>query len=192
MENPKAILCISLLAFSLIIFGYISNSVRAVPPDLLNQTHVFGPLAGIATNDTANVDWVLTGNWRSILTNDTVTSTNNITMLNNQTSGAFRAAIEMIKPDGTDRHTHALTDFVVNNANQGSENNSTIFNGTSTISLIEGPVVGIPTIIERSSNGNVFVITIDPQSVEYHFGKSPLIYGISANPEFLRSPPPPQ
>ena len=188
MENLKTIFCISPLIFSLIFFVYISNSVNAVPPEILNREHVFGPLAGVVTNDTVNVDWILTGNWRSILTNDTVTNTSDIAMLNNQTSGAFSAAIEMIKSDGSDRHTHTLTDFVIMNATQGSENNSTIFNGTSTISLMEGPAVDIPTTIERSSNGNVFVITIDPESVNYHFSKSPLIYGISANQELMKPP----
>ena len=187
MKNLKVILCITLLTYSLILFPYVSNSVSAVPPDLLNREYVFGPLGGVATNDSENIDWVLTGNWRSILTNDMVTNANDIAMLNNQTSGAFRAAIEMIKPDGTDRHTHTLTDFVVVNVAKSSENNSTVFNGTSTISLQDGPAVDIPTTIERSSNGDVFVITIDPESVDYHFGKSPLIYGISANPESMKS-----
>lgn len=50
------------MAFSIIFFGYISNSVMAVPPNLLNQNHIFGPLAGVVTNDTVNVDGVLTGN----------------------------------------------------------------------------------------------------------------------------------
>lgn len=186
MENLKTILCFSPLIFSLIFFGYIPNSVSAVPSDLLNREHVFGPLAGVATNDTVNADWILTGNWRSILTNDMVTNATDIATLNNQSSGAFRAAIEMIKPDGSDRHTHTLTDFVIMNATQGSESNSTIFNGTSTISLMEGPAVDIPTAIERSSNGDVFVITIDPESVNYHFGKSSLIYGITANQELMK------
>lgn len=62
IKNLKSILCISLLAFSIIFFGYISNSVMAVPPNLLNQNHIFGPLAGVVTNDTVNVDGVLTGN----------------------------------------------------------------------------------------------------------------------------------
>lgn len=86
--------------------------------------------------------------------------------------------------------THALTNFVVLNETQGSENNTTTFRGTSTISLLEGPAVDIPTTIERSGNGNVFVITIDPESVDYHLGESPILYGISANPESMRSPPP--
>jgi hypothetical protein len=91
----------------------------------------------------------------------------------------------MIKPDGSDRHTHALTHLVVTDRMQNADKNSTIINGTSTISLLEGPAVNIPTTIERSNNWNVFIITIDPKSVDYHFGKSPFIYGISANPEFM-------
>lgn len=192
MKNHKTILCISSLILSIVFLGYVSNSVSAVPSDILNRNHVFGPLAGVATNDTVNVDWVLTGNWRSILTNHTVTNATDIAMLNNQSSGAFRAAIEMIKPDGTDRHTHTLTDFVVMNATQNPENSSMIFNGTSTISLIGGPAIDIPTTIEKSSNDNVFIIMIDPESVDYHFGKSPLIYGISINPGITKSLNPPQ
>lgn len=163
---------------------HISSFVFAIPSDLLNHKYVFGPLVGFTENDTGSVDWVLSGTWRSILTNDTREDTNQ----NNQSSGAFKAAIEMIKPDGTSRHTHALTDFVVMNTTQNSDHNSTIFSGASTVSLREGPAVDIPTTVERSSNGNVFVITIDPKSVDYHFGNSSLMYGISANPEFIKAP----
>lgn len=92
----------------------------------------------------------------------------------------------MIKPDGTGRHTHTLADFVVNSITHDDQNNSTVYNGTSTISLREGPAVHIPTTIEKSYNNNVFKITFDPESVDYHFGKSSLIYGISANHDLLK------
>jgi hypothetical protein len=188
MNNLKTIISITLLISSLTFVGYISNSVIAIPSDLLNHKYVFGPLVGITSNDTGNVDWVLSGTWRSILSNDTVSNTNENVSLGNLSSGVFKAAIEMIKPDGTARHTHTLTDFVVMNATQNADSNSTTFNGTSTISLRDGPAVDIPTTIQRSANGNVFIITIDPESVDYHFGKSPLIYGISANPAFMKMP----
>jgi hypothetical protein len=92
----------------------------------------------------------------------------------------------MIKPDGIGRHTHTLTNFVVINATENSDRDSAIFNGASTVSLREGPAVDIPTTIERSNNGNLFIVTIDPESVDYHFGNSSLMYGISANPEFIK------
>ncbi|MGD9535498.1 MAG: hypothetical protein AB7V56_17220 [Candidatus Nitrosocosmicus sp.] len=126
------------------------------------------------------MDWLLSGNWRSILTNDT--NENNTQF--NQSTGAFRAAIEMIKPDGTARHTHALTDFEVIKSYQ--ESNATTFDGTSTISMANGPAVDIPTSIQRSDDGNVFKIMIDPKSVDYHFGNWSLLYGISTNHEILK------
>lgn len=170
------------LITTLILNGYIQNFANAIPSDILNHKDVFGPVVGITVNETGKVDRVMAGTWRSILTNDTIANGNeNITQYN-QSSGAFKAAIEMIKPDGTFRHTHALTDFVVNNITQNIDNKPTIFTGTSTISLRGGPAVDIPIVIQRSGDGNLFIIKIDPESVDYHFGKSPLIYGISANP----------
>lgn len=155
--------------------GYVSHSVHSIPSDLSTSEHAFGPLIGVTLNETGNVDWLMSGNWRSILTNDV--KENNTQF--NQSTGAFRAAIEMIKPDGTARHTHALTDFEV--IKSYTDANATIFNGTSTISMLDGPAVDIPTSIQRSDDGNVFKIMIDPKSVDYHFGNWSLMYGISTN-----------
>ncbi|HEU5120813.1 MAG TPA: hypothetical protein VFT71_07470 [Candidatus Nitrosocosmicus sp.] len=145
-------------------------------------------LIGVTTNDTGNVDWLLSITWRSSLTN--LTDSNAITnnTQDNQTYGRFVAAIEMIKPDGSSRHTHTLTDFFVTSFSQDEQNNSTIYNGTSTISLRDGPVVHIPTTIQKSNNNSVFKITFDPKGVDYHFGKLPLIYGISAPHDSMKKP----
>jgi len=188
MYNVKMIISVISLIASLMFIGYISNSVNAIPSDILNHKDFFGPLVGVAENETGDVDWIMTGTWRSILSNDTIANINENATQYNQSSGAFKAAIEIIKPDGTGRYTHTLTDFVILNTTRAEDSNSTIFNDTSTISLRDGPAVDIPTTIQRSNNGNVFVIMIDPESVNYHFGKSPLILGITANPEFMKMP----
>lgn len=73
------------------------------------------------------------------------------------------------------------------NATQNADNNSTIFSGTSTISLQEGSAMDISTSIQRSNNSNIYQVMIDPESVDYHFGKSPLIYGIVSNPQFMKA-----
>ncbi|WP_458745831.1 hypothetical protein [Candidatus Nitrosocosmicus sp. T] len=52
----------------------------------------------------------------------------------------------------------------------------------------EGPAVDVPTTIQKSNNDRVFMITINPESVDYHFGNSSLIYGISINPETVKMP----
>ena len=188
MHNVKMVISIISLIPSLILIGFVSNSVNAVPSDILNHKYIFGPLVGVTENETGKTAWVTTGTWRSILANDTNANTNENATQYNQSRGAFKAAIEMIKPDGTGRHTHTLTDFVILNTTRSDESYSTIFNGTSTISLREGPAIDIPTHVQRSYNGNVFVIMIDPESVDYHFGNSSLIYGINGNPEFMKMP----
>ena len=105
MPNFKTILSIVWSISSLIFIGYLSNSVNAIPSDLLDDKHVFGSLVGITANETGKVDWVMTGTWRSILTNDTFNNTNENVIQNNEPSGEFKASIEMINPDGTGRHT---------------------------------------------------------------------------------------
>ena len=87
----------------------------------------------------------------------------------------------MVKPDGTARHTRALTDFVVLNVSD-PDNNSMLNNGASTISLQAGPATNIPTSIQKSTD-NVIIINIGPESVDNHLSKLP-IYGIRSDPQF--------
>ena len=151
---------------------------------------MFGSLVGITANETRKVDWVMTGTWRSILAKDTFDNANENVIQNNEPSGEFKASIEMIKPDGTGRHTHpyALTDFVVLNITSTDNGNYTNYNGTFTISLREGPAVDVPTTIQKSNNNSRFIIKTNPESVDYHSGNSSLIYGISINPETIKMP----
>jgi hypothetical protein len=164
----------AILVSSFVYIGSISNPIMAIPPQLIDDQFIFGPIAGLSENESGAVDWIMVGNWRSNMVNDT-------TAQHNQSSDVFNAAIEMIKPDGTARHTHTLTDFVVLNVSH-PDTNSTLYNGTSTISLRDGPATDIPTTIQKS-NDSAITINIDPESVDNHFGKLP-IYGIRSDPQF--------
>ena len=57
--------------------------------------------------------------------------------------------------------------------------NTTVYNGTSTISMKEGPVDEVPTGI-KVMNKSVLSIWLNPESVKDHFGDD-LIYGIVQN-----------
>jgi hypothetical protein len=81
----------------------------------------------------------------------------------------------MIKTDGTLKHTHTMTNYVpadVSNQN----NNHTIFNGTGTISMPQGPVTEVPISIQVMNN-TLGIINIDSNKIDNHFGNDPL-YGI--------------
>ncbi|HYG00705.1 MAG TPA: hypothetical protein VD815_11475 [Candidatus Saccharimonadales bacterium] len=180
MQNYVAFIFAFLLIGGLAFAALVYHIAMALPLDFLDRTYVFGPITGITEDENDNTDWVLAGIWRSSLSNSTETSSNNTSV------GTFNAAIDMMRPDGTARHTHTLTDFVLLNSSSPSGTNSTYFNGTSTVSLANGPALDIPTSI-KLSNDNIVNIWIDPESVERHFGESPTIFGIVAIPEFERS-----
>jgi hypothetical protein len=48
----------------------------------------------LSVNETANVNWLVSGNWRSLLTEDSTDDP----VFSYQFSGAFTVAIEMIGP----------------------------------------------------------------------------------------------
>ena len=80
----------------------------------------------------------------------------------------------MIMIDGSTPHNHAITNFKLINTSE--ENGVKTFNGTSTLNLIEDPVIDVPTSIKLLGKG-VISIWIDPSKVEEHYGNYP-IYGV--------------
>jgi len=80
----------------------------------------------------------------------------------------------MVKLDGTSKHNHTVSDFKITGKPQTS-GNSTAFNGTSTVTMKEGPVTNVPTSIKLLDN-SVITMWFDPTKVENHFGNTP-IYG---------------
>jgi hypothetical protein len=90
--------------------------------------------------------------WRTNLSNRTQAGDN---------STVFNANLEMIKPDGTAKHTHILINFVLTDiANQN--NNATLFNGTTTISMPDTPFTDVPISIKVMNNKNLGIIYTDP------------------------------
>lgn len=107
-----------------------------------------------------NTDWILGGVYRM----------ENI----NSTSPTFNASFYMVKTDGTATHTHDVYDFVIS-GEPASSGNSTIFNGTSTVTMREGPVTDVPTTITVLDDSAISIL-FDPSKTNNHFGNS-AIYG---------------
>ena len=55
-------------------------------------------------------------------------------------------------------------------------NMTSVFDGTSTASMMEGPVTDIPTTI-RITGDKVISVWLDPSRIENHYGNTP-IYGL--------------
>ena len=171
MKNIRNFLLSTFLMTSLLSVAYGFNAVSAVSPDIVQGQYAFGPIIGVQDDQQGNATWLLFGTWKSNLFNQTNTQ-------NNNSSGVFDAAIEMIKPDGTGKHTHALSQFVLSDSRDVG-NQTTVFNGTSTISMREGPVTQVPTSISLMNNSTISIWP-NPANVENHFGDD-LIYGVVLN-----------
>ncbi len=166
----RSIMLISMMmiASGLMLFSFSLNTIMAVPAEILERggDNLYGRSVGIVENEKGEPLWIISGTWRSNLSNQTQSGDN---------STVFNANFEMIKPDGTAKHTHTLTNFVVSNI--ANQNNVTIFNGTGVISMPEGQITDVPINIKAMNNKNLGIIYIDPNKVDNHFGTKP-IYGL--------------
>lgn len=105
------------------------------------------------TDASGNPDWINTGNW-SLAGIDSESPT-------------FEAVISMVKPNGSAAHEHEVSDLAVS-GQPSNENGSTIIEGTTTITMREGPVTEEPTTI--TLNETTISVYFDPEKIDDHFG----------------------
>jgi hypothetical protein len=119
-----------------------------------------GSLTSIQNDVTGKTNWIIGGAYK---------------MSNANTANpVFNATFYMIKTDGTAPHKHTISDFKMS-GKPIVANNSTTFNGTSTVTMKSGPVKDVPTSIRFMDESSVSV-WLDPTKTNNHFG-STLIYG---------------
>ena len=157
---------------AVLIATYPINQARAYPYGNDTGKYEFGTISSIQNDENGIQAWVLFGHWKGNL----ASNQSLIQGQGNDTLGgeSFNAQFEMVRLNGSAGHTHTITNFVASNASQ--VNNSTIFNGTATASMREGPVTDIPSSITITGD-KVISILLDPLKVSNHYGNSP-IYGL--------------
>jgi hypothetical protein len=111
-------------------------------------------------NPDDNTEWILGGVYRM----------ENL----NSTSPIFNASFHMVQTDGNASHTHDVYDFVLA-GEPASNGNYTVFNGTSTVTMREGPVTQVLTTITLLGDSAVSIL-FDTSRTNNHFGNS-AIYG---------------
>ena len=159
------IFCTMMIVSGLLLFSSNVDVIMGIPVDLVKGDYLFGRTIGIVDDENAKPLWIIFGIWKTNLSNQTQTGDN---------STVFDTSFEMIKTDGTSKHTHTITNFdLVDTLNQ---NNHTVFNGTGTISMPQGPVTEVPISIQVMNN-TLGIINIDSNKIDNHFGTGP-IYGI--------------
>jgi hypothetical protein len=158
-------------------FNHHSYQAAAFPQQYQSGNQIFGVISSIQNDESGQPAWIVSGRWTSTLGGNNTVNASQVTA--NATSpfagSPFDMQIEMVRFDGSAGHTHSITNFVLANVSQ-PDNMTKVFNGTSTASLMEGPVTDIPTTI-RIIGDKVISIWLDPSKVDNHYGNTP-IYGL--------------
>ena len=144
-----------ILSFSLTIFlvagMVISTSTASVSYGQIGDTKV-GVFNHTQTDSSGNTTWINSGNW----------SMSGI----NSSSPSLTAIIEMAKPNGSAGHEHEINNFKLIGL-PIVENQTIHLNGTSTITMRNGPVTSEPTVIALSQEK--IDIYFDPENINNHF-----------------------
>src|SRR6187200_3433103 len=149
-----------------------------------------GTIASLQNDKDGKPAWVVSGLWRGSLTNLTSgaammssSSANNTTSKMNLPTATFNAVFNMVMLNGSAMHRHQMSNFTLTGMAM-PDKTTTVYNGTATITMKEGPVNGVPISV-RTVNDNVISIWVDPAKTMNHFGNTP-IYGTITQEVIIR------
>ena len=156
-----------------------------------------GGISSLQNNEKGIPTWIVSGNWKSSLseivksgnysgngnqaenqTLDTTFKSNSNTNASAENSpqlkGRFQAVFDMVRTNGSGLHSHQIYNLTLTDISMPNKS-TTLYNGTVTIAMKDGPVHDVPISI-MTLEGNVIRIWVDPSKVQNHFGNTP-IYG---------------
>ncbi|HYY67848.1 MAG TPA: hypothetical protein VE572_05830, partial [Nitrososphaeraceae archaeon] len=139
----------------------------------------------LQNDENGNPTWIVSGAWKGSLslgnktqggeanqTTSTATATNAAAATDSVPKAAFNSKFNMVMTNGSAKHDHEIYNFKL--TSMSNPNNTTsVFNGTATITMKQGPVENVPVSIKRIDN-NVISIWADPTKVNNHFGNTPI------------------
>jgi hypothetical protein len=160
--------------------GYSHNKMMMQP-----GLYAFGTIAGLQNDENGNPTWIVSGIWKGSLslgnetqgvggnqTNTTSAAANATSTTGGLPNATFNSKFNMVMTNGSAVHDHEIYNFKL--ASMSNPNNTTsVFNGTATITMRQGPVENVPVSIKRIDN-NVISIWADPTMINNHFGNTPI------------------
>jgi hypothetical protein len=137
---------------------------------------IFGAIASIQGSEDGNLTWILSGYWRTNIPNQLLGSSGN---LSSAGLPFFDSSFDMVLTNGSARHQHRITNFTMAGASLTNNNMTWVINGTSAVTMKDGPVENVPINITIMNN-NVISIWLDPTTTNNHFGDTPIFGTVNA------------
>lgn len=157
------------ISFVLIFAASVINKISSFAYPIGNAAEMkekgisFGQIVDMVQDKGGKTEWLLSGHFKTNIVNNT--------QFNETNKAMFDATVQMVKPDGLERHTHEISNFVLKEST--TENNMPVYKGTVTITMKNVPVNEIPVTL-RTDNHNVINIMLDQSKLENHFGDKPI------------------
>jgi hypothetical protein len=193
MIKTKLLPVLFIVSAAILVSGAMQSSAMAYPQQKQGYSHhdkmmmkpglyAFGTIASLQNDENGNPTWIVSGLWEGSLSMDNkiqggegnqTSNTANATIATGSLPNAtFHSKINMVMTNGSAMHDHEIYDFTL--ADMSMPNNSTtVYNGTATITMRQGPVPDVPVSIKTMGN-NAVSIWADPTKINNHFGNTPI------------------
>ena len=190
MMQTKLLSTLFIASAAILVLGAIQSSAIAYPQQKQgysqhNKTmqpglYAFGTIASLQNDENGNPTWIVSGLWEGSLSNKTqggegnqsTTTANASTTTANLPNATLNSKFSMVMTNGSAMHDHEVYDFTITDISMPN-NSTTVYNGTATITMRQGPVPDVPISI-KAMDSNAISIWVDPTKINNHFGNTPI------------------
>src|SRR5215216_6815823 len=179
MMQSKQTILIAVSA-AILVLGAIQNSAMAYPQQKQGYSHqnkmmqpgsyAFGTIASLQNDENGNPIWIVSGLYKGSLSMNNKTQDGAAT--GSLPNATLNSKFNMVMTNGSAMHDHEIYDFTLTDMSMPN-NSTTVFNGTATITMRQGPVPDVLVSIKMMDN-NAVSIWVDPTKINNHFGNTPI------------------
>ena len=183
MMQTKLLSVLFIASAALLISAAIQNSVMAYQDSQQKQgyshhdkmmmkpgSYAFGTIASLQNDENGNPLWIVSGLYKgSLLMNN---KTQDVVATGSLPNATLNSKFNMVMTNGSAMHDHRIYNFTLTDMSMPN-NSTTVFNGTATITMRQGPVHDVPLSIKAMEN-NAVSIWVDPTKIQNHFGNTPI------------------
>jgi hypothetical protein len=196
MMQSKLLSMLFIVSAAILVSGAIQSSAIAYPQQKQGYSpqnkmmmqpglYAFGTIASLQNDENGNPTWIVSGLWKGSLTNKTqdgggnqsTATANASTTTANLPNATLNSKFNMVMTNGSAMHDHEVYDFTLTDISM-PDNSTTVYNGTATITMRQGPVPDVPISI-KAMDDDAVSIWVDPTKINNHFGNTP-IFGVIA------------
>ena len=181
--QTKLLSVLFIASAALLVSGAIQNSVMANQYSQQKQgyshhdkmmvkpgSYAFGTIASLQNDENGNPIWIVSGLYKGSLSMNN--KTQDVAATGSLPNATLNSKFNMVMTNGSAMHDHRIYNFTLTDMSMPN-NSTTVFNGTATITMREGPVHDVSLSIKAMEN-NAVSIWVDPTKIQNHFGNTPI------------------